>query len=306
MIGEVKRIVKKLPGISHLDRYFRYRYTGSYCPEPYPRGHYYSPLPDIGEVESRADVLFREEDDLAPSIDLKAENQCRLLLELAHYYNEFCWPARPSRDFRFYQDQEFFGQGDAIILYSLLRHFKPKKVIEGGSGFTSALMLDVDDKFTKNQTRFTFIEPFPERLLSLLRDDDLERCQIIKKNLQDVPLSTLRSLEANDILFIDSSHVSKIGSDVNFILFEILPALNSGVLIHFHDVLWPFEYPLEWIKDGKAWNEAYLLRAFLQYNSQFEVVLLNCFVARAFTSLIEQHMPLFLKNPGGSLWVRKL
>jgi hypothetical protein len=86
----------------------------------------------------------------------------------------------------------------------------------------------------------------------------------------------------------------------------VLPSLKSGVIIHFHDVLWPFEYPLYWIQSGKAWNEAYLLRAFLQYNSQFEVLLLNCFVGRAFTSFMEVQMPRFIKDPGGSLWLRKV
>jgi len=107
-------------------------------------------------------------------------------------------------------------------------------------------------------------------------------------------------------LFVDSSHVSKIGSDVNRIVFDILPILKPGVLVHFHDVLWPFEYPLQWIMEGKAWNEAYLLRAFLQYNSHFEIVLLNSFVGNVFKEFMEANMPTFLKEPGGSLWLRKV
>lgn len=302
----IRRVVKYIPGYRGLDRYLRYRYTSNYDPEPYPRGHYYSPLPDISEVQSRAAILFRKDIDLGPSIDLKSEMQQQLLTKLAGYYGDFCWPEQPSNDFRFHLGQTVFCHGDAVILHAMLRHFKPKRIIEAGSGFTSALMLDTRERFLQNPTHLTFIEPYPQRLIALLRDDDRQRCEIIPDKLQNAPLTLFQQLEANDVLFIDSSHVSKIGSDVNFALFEILPALNPGVLIHFHDILWPFEYSLRWILEGKAWNEAYILRAFLQYNSRFEIVLLNCFVGRAFKSFMEKKMPLFLKDPGGSLWIRKI
>jgi hypothetical protein len=304
MVG-IKKLVGNFPGIRGIDRYLRYRYTGNYYPEPYERGHYYSPLPDISEVQSRASILFRKEIDLGPSLDLRPQMQHLLLAELVRYYEDFQWPDQPSQDLRFHLQQTYFGPGDAVILYSILRHFSPKRIIEAGSGFTSALMLDTDERFLQGRTRFTFIEPFPDRLLSLVRGPDLERCTIIRDKLQNVPLTLFQQLEANDLFFVDSSHVSKIGSDVNFILFEVLPTLKPGVLVHFHDVLWPFEYPLEWIKAGKAWNEAYLLRAFLQYNSHFEILLLNCFAGRVFKAFMGANMPRFFGDPGGSLWLRK-
>src|SRR5690606_17050723 len=110
---------------------------------------------------------------------------------------------------------------------------------------------------------------------------------------------------ANDILFIDSTHVSKINSDVNYIFFEILPRLASGVYIHFHDIFFPFEYPKAWVYEGRAWNEAYILRAFLQYNNAFSVVLMNTFMDQFHKSFFREHMPLCLINPGGSIWIRK-
>jgi len=302
----LKKVVRKIPGVQTIDRYLRYRYTGTFEGELFDRGHYYSPLPDISEVQSRASDLFREEIDLGPSIDLRPQMQHKLLAKLVPYYTEFQWPEQPSPDFRFYVQQNYFGPGDAVILHGMLRHFKPKRVIEAGAGFSSALMLDTDERFLQGQTQFTFIEPFPERLLSLVRTTDLERRTLIRCKLQNVPLTLFNTLEANDLLFVDSSHVAKIGSDVNFVLFEVLPVLNPGVLIHFHDVLWPFEYPLEWIEHGIAWNEAYVLRAFLQYNSQFEVVLLNSFVGHMFKDFMEANMPRFLRDPGGSLWLRKI
>ena len=302
----LRRVVQHIPGYQTVDRYLRYRYTASYFPEPYPRGHYYSPLPDISEVQSRAAILFREDIDLGPSIDLKPEMQQQLLTELAGYYGDFCWPEQPSNYLRFHLGQSVFCHGDAIILHAMLRHFAPKRIIEVCSGFSSALMFDVNARFLQGQTQLTFIDPYPEQLLSLFHNNDLEKCTVIGDKLQNVPLCTFHQLEANDILFVDSTHVSKIGSDVNRIVFDILPILRPGVLVHFHDVLWPFEYFLEWIAEGKAWNEAYLLRAFLQYNSHFEIILFNSFVGHAFKELLESSMPMFLRNTGGSLWLRKV
>lgn len=274
--------------------------------EVYPRGHYYSPLPDLNEVKVRAAELFREDVDLSPSIDVKAESQRQLINELASYYTDFQWPNQETEGFRFHLGQDFYGCGDAIMLHAMLRRERPKRVIEAGSGFTSALMLDVNERFFHNQTQFTFIEPFPDRLLSLLRAHDIEKNVVLRKKLQEVSLETFEQLAPGDIFFVDSSHVAKVGSDVNYILFEILPSLKPGVLIHFHDIFWPFQYRLRWILQGKAWNEAYLLRAFLQYNSRFEIILFNSFVAYAFRPILADIMPNFLSNPGGSLWLRKL
>jgi predicted O-methyltransferase YrrM len=200
----------------------------------------------------------------------------------------------------------WFGHGDAISLYAMLRHLRPKRVIEVGSGFTSALMLDTDEKFLGRSVRFTFIEPFPEgRLLGILRDEDRQSVRLVQDIVQAAPLTTIAELDSNDILFIDSSHVSKIGSDVNYIFFEVLPALRPGVVVHFHDVLWPFEYPQAWVMEGAALNEAYILRAFLQYNQVFEVLLFNSYLGYKFAPLLEKLMPRFLNDPGGSLWLRK-
>jgi hypothetical protein len=119
-----------------------------------------------------------------------------------------------------------------------LRYFKPKQIIEVGSGFSSALMLDVND--------IDFIDPYPHRLYSLLKEADAERHNVIADKVQNIDIGVFQKLKENDILFIDSSHVSKIGSDVNFLMFEVLPNIQSGVLIHFHDIFYNFEYPEYW------------------------------------------------------------
>jgi hypothetical protein len=139
-----------------------------------------------------------------------------------------------------------------------------------------------------------------------MKPDDLERVTLIEKDLQQVDSELFSELEANDILFIDSSHVSKLDSDVNHLFFRILPVLKSGVFIHFHDVFYPFEYPLDWVYEGRAWNEAYLLRAFLQFNNKFQIQLMNTFIDCFHKEKYFREMPLVQKNPGGSIWLKKL
>ena len=118
----------------------------------------------------------------------------------------------------------------------------------------------------------------------------------------------LEALEAGDFLFVDSSHVSKTGSDVNFIFFEVLPRLKPGVIIHFHDVFTPMEYPRSWVMKPGAWfgfNEIYILRAFLMYNPEFEIIMFNTFLEEHHEEWFRKNMPLCLENKGGSIWLRK-
>lgn len=151
----------------------------------------------------------------------------------------------------------------------------------------------------------TFIEPYPALLKSLLKDSDLKKVTLHERRLQDIPLDVFSTLDKNDILFIDSTHVSKIDSDVNYILHEILPSLKSGVYIHFHDIFYPFEYPQDWIEAKRAWNEQYILRAFLEFNASFEIAFFNTFLEAVHREKILGMFPLAAKNEGGSLWLRK-
>jgi hypothetical protein len=187
----------------------------------------------------------------------------------------------------------------------MLRHLAPKRLIEVGSGFSSCVTLDVNELFFDHRIACTFIEPYPALLKSLLVPGDLDRCTLIEDRLQDVPVEVFASLGAGDVLFIDSTHVSKVGSDVNRIFFEILPALRPGVYVHFHDIFDPFEDPQDWVYSGRAWTEQYLLRAFLQYNRAFDIVAFNTFLAHFHGDYLRAHMPLCLNNIGGSIWLRR-
>lgn len=166
-------------------------------------------------------------------------------------------------------------------------------------------MLDVNELCFDGKLRCTFVEPDPSRLLAMLGDAERNAIDLIPTTLQQVPLPAFAALRANDVLFIDSTHVSKAGSDVNYLFFDILPALASGVYVHFHDVFFPFEYPKEWIYEGRAFNEAYVLRAFLSFNDAFEIVMFNTFLERFHEARFAERMPLCLRNPGGSIWLRR-
>ena len=175
-----------------------------------------------------------------------------------------------------------------------------------GSGYSSCVTLDVNEIYFSNQIDCTFIEPYPELLYSLVKEQDKERITILPNKLQDIDVSLFQTLEENDILFIDSSHVSKINSEVNYLFFEILPRLRKGVYIHIHDIFYPFEYPMKWIYEGRFWNEDYMLRNFLAFNDSFEIVQFNAFLKRFHTPLINKLMPLFLENSGSSIWLKKI
>lgn len=272
-----------------------------------PAGHFYSPIPALDEIEKHREKIFSPTPArVLPGINLNEEGQLRFLKSLVPYYKDLPFRESPQEHLRYSFDNPHYSYSDAILCYSMLRLLKPRRIVEVGSGYSSALMLDTSDLFLGGKTRFTFIDPYPETLLQILRPGDKDLCTLWAKPLQEAPPAFFQALEAGDILFIDSTHVSKIYSDVNFLLFQFLPLLKKGVYIHFHDIFFPFEYPQEWIWEGRSWNEIYLLRAFLQYNNAFEIVLFNTFLEHFHEEKFKKWLPLCLKNKGGSLWLKKL
>jgi predicted O-methyltransferase YrrM len=270
-------------------------YKGLYRP-----GHYYSTIPSLEEVAKDNTRIFNGEAPL--HIDLRLQAQKELLNDFAAYVSDFHWPVNPTAGFRYYSNNNFFIYADAFALYGMLRRWKPRRIVEIGSGFSSAVMMDTNEQFLNNSLQITFIEPYSERLQKLMRQGDHTDTayRLVEKRVQDVPMEIFEALEENDIFFVDSSHVSKVGSDLNHILFNIVPRLKTGVILHFHDILYPFEYPESWVKQGIYWNEAYLLRAFLMNNKRYEVLLMNNYWDKQSLPAI----PGF--SSGGSLWLKKV
>jgi len=182
---------------------------------------------------------------------------------------------------------------------------RPKRIIEVGCGYSSLVILDALDELGDPDVEVTMIEPHAALLRSLLRPGDERRVTILERPLQEVGTDAFACLRDGDILFIDSTHVCKTDSDVTHALGRVLPSLAPGVSVHFHDIFWPFEYPRDWVYQGRAWNEAYALRAFLQYNTAFRIELFLSYLWYVQREALESAMPLVAAN-GSSLWLRRV
>jgi hypothetical protein len=263
-------------------------------------GHFYCPIPDFDKIQSELGPEFTNPLLMEhKGVDFNDEAQLSFLAEFSKTEEIFANYEVDTR-LSYSLDQQMFPLGDAFALFGMLHHHSPSQVIEVGSGFSSGIMFDYR-KLCDTQTALTFVEPYPERLVPLLSGED--NYKLYENDLQEVSLELFETLKSNDILFIDSSHISRHGSDVNYILFDILPMLRPGVIVHFHDIFASFDYPKAWYAEGRAWNEAFILKAFLQYNTEFKILFFNNYAqikhAVAYRSLK------YLTG-GGSLWIKKV
>lgn len=271
-----------------------------------PPGHFYSPITDPAELDGHfveTDRQFRTQD--LPGIRIDLGEMTEEFNSFLPYLNDIPFEETPRSNLRYGFDNSAYSWGDGSVLYSMLRKYRPRRLIEIGSGWSSACSIDTIDRFLNDQCELIFIEPYPQLLRELL-GDAAERVTIYDKPVQTVDLSVFATLEAGDFLFIDSTHIAKTGSDVCYELFQILPALKRGVHVHFHDVFWPFEYPRKWaVEESRSWNELYLLRAFLYNSEEWKITFFNDYFARFEAPLISSLHPDFLRNSGGALWLQK-
>jgi len=279
------------------------KYNANSC---YPPGHFYSPIINVNEIKAKEKEIWSKGDvDGITGINLHTADQKEFLQSLSTYYKDIPFDHSKKEGLRYYYDNHFYTYTDSIVLHSIIRHRKPKQIIEIGSGFSSAVMLDTNEMFFQNSIKLTFVEPYTERLYTLMSETDKQKAEVIEQFVQGVPLEKFKELDAGDILFIDSTHVSKTGSDVNYLLFEVLPNIKPGVLIHFHDIFYPFEYPKNWVMQGRNWNENYILKAFLMYNEAFKIVLFSEYMHKHHPDAFK-NMPLTRNNFGGNLWLEKV
>jgi hypothetical protein len=305
----IKGVLQKLPFLGgKIREYEDLQQVSRAC--GFKPGHFYSPIPSREEVKRNADRIFSSEDVL--DIDLNMDKQFQLLEAFKTMRSDFPYDflnAKENEKLRYrFTKRPQYRYSDVMFLYHVIRHLEPRQIVEVGSGASSAVMLDINDLFFNSSMKFTFIEPYPERLYGFLRDQDHDNAMLITEKVQDVPMDVFESLEENDILFIDSSHVSKVGSDVNHLIFNVLPRINKGVWIHFHDIFYPFELPMHWIlENSRFWNESYLLRAFLMNNDAYEIMLFNTLLHKKYRSWFKNEMPECLIDEGdtGSIWIRK-
>ena len=248
-------------------------------------GHFYSPLTS-GEDISRALSWERE----APGVNLDEDAQLALAASLATTVGE----PPPGPRWSGGPENRMFGWADASVYRAVLGWLQPKRIIEAGSGYSTMIALD-------EGYPVTCIEPHPDRLLSLAKPGD--PMTLVRQSVQDVPLSLYEELEAGDILFIDSSHVAKAGSDVCWLVLHVLPRLPPGAVVHLHDIFWPFEYPAAWLREHRDWTEGYLLHAFLYGNTRWEILWFSSWIWRCHQEVVPEHLR--AEDPG-SIWLRKL
>jgi len=252
--------------------------------------HYYQPLinPKKHLIKS-----LREDRDL-PGIDFNREGQLDLLSKFNYNDELIKFPMEKTNRVEFFYNNEWYETGDAEYLYNMVRHFKPGKIIEIGSGHSTLMVLNALDKNKEEnsdyQCNHICIEPYERPWL------EKRGVEVVRKKVETIDKSFFQTLEANDILFIDSSHMIRPQGDVLFEYLEILPILKPGVIIHIHDIFMPKDYLDEWVYEHFLWNEQYLLEAFLTFNDKFKIIGALNYLSFNYQKELAEKCPLFAQR----------
>ncbi len=273
----------------------------------YPAGHFYSPVVDTADVAARREEIWPRVPRPTIGIDWNDPSHRQVLTEFfPRWLVDWDYPETLDEERspgKFYIRNGQFSWLDARCLFVLLRQYRPRRMIEVGSGYSSLLSADVNRRFLGGAMHLTCIDPYPRRFLRR-PIDGLTR--VLDVRAERVSLSLFEALEPGDILFIDSSHVAKTGSDVNFLFFEVLPRLRPRVVVHVHDVHLPFEYPKNWVlAENRSWNEQYLVRALLMYSTGFRVLFGCRYAFHRFPDLVAAALARPGGYGGGSLWIER-
>ena len=275
------------------------------------RVHFYSPVPDLPDLERRK--VWNYQSALV-GIDLRFKAQIEFLLRLGQEFGCECnWPPNPQADpYQFYTENGTFSFGCAASTHCLVRHFKPRHVIEVGSGNSSVVIskaLALNEKDSGERIEYVVIDPYP----GLMVENRLPGLtELMKERVELLDLGFFDRLGRNDVLFIDSGHTVRIGGDVNYLILDVLPRLASGVIVHFHDIGLPYEYPKVYATNPQFrvfWTEAYLLQAFLCFNNQFDILLAMNYLmeehSEAFRRAFPFYDPLVHRANSGSFWIQR-
>lgn len=256
------------PGMMKNLRYFDLWERHGYHVTPV---HYYQQVPDTRDFPE--DIFERESGMVG--IDMNLEGQRALLRDIQREYGtEYAdlgaWVSVPKRKFK-YRNQAF-GPVDADLLYGMIRKFQPRTFVEIGSGVSSVVAWAALEKNRTAQPgrpcRFVGIEPYPRDWLA----DHPPFAEMLDQKVESIPMGLFEGLQADDILFIDSTHTINVYNDVCYEYLEILPRLRPGVIVHIHDIVLPRVYHRGWYAKRRFWNEQYLLQALLTHSSAFEVL----------------------------------
>ncbi len=262
---------------------------------------YYQPIPDTGALQP---ALWERPSELV-GVEMNVEMQLRLVSEgFRRYHRELDELLRepPAEPHRFHMGNGMFDGMDALVCWCMIRHFRPRRIIEVGSGFSTRLLAEAAGR-NGCETSLVAVDPYADGIVA---EGFPGLVGLERRPVQHLEASFFESLQADDVLFIDSSHVSRIGGDVNFLFLDVLPRLRAGVLVHVHDIFLPAEYPREWVMEkGRFWNEQYLLQAFLTFNHAWEVLVANAFLGRHHREELKAAFPGSPWLGGGSFWMRR-
>jgi len=266
--------------------------------------HYYHPLinPNKHNLKSLRD------ERIIGGLDLNINKQKEIILSFNYVDELLKFPPKKSNGNEYYYHNDSFGSGDSEYLYNIIRKFKPNRIIEVGSGFSTKMMLNSINKNKDEDSNYncelTCIEPFEYKQIEGLP------ITLLKEKVESLDIKIFKELKNNDILFIDSSHIIRPQGDVLFEIQQILPELNPGVLIHFHDIFTPRDYLDEWIyKEHFLWNEQYFLETFLSCNDRFEVIGSLNYLKHNYWELLSSKCPILSREKNsepGSFWIRKI
>lgn len=274
----------------------------------WPLDHYYSPIPDSRELarEPSRSRVWPPAPRATPGLDWFEEKQIALLRDELAHQSEFEIPDGPTGDpHDYHADNALFSRLDAWVLQGMLRRLQPRRMIEVGCGWSSLVSARVNREYFDRSMNFTCIEPYPPDFLGQ-GVDGISR--LIASRVEQVPVDTFLELGDGDVLFIDTSHTVKTGGDVVFLFEEVVPRLAPGVSVHVHDMFLPWDYPTGWVLGGRAWNEQYLVRAFLSFNSAFRIVFSVGWMSHYRRDVLGEVLPGYPErypDGGGSLWIQR-
>ena len=268
-------------------------------------GDYYSPIPDTAELarEPRRSQIWPAIPPLPIGVDFREERQIALCTDVFARQERLAFAERSENPTEYVTTNDQYPPLDAWVLEGFLRHLRPKRLIEIGSGYSTLVTARVNQELLGGRMEVTCIEPHPRDFVRSIPGVTLR-----VERVQDVPISLFETLEAGDVLFIDSSHVVKTGGDAVWEYLELLPRLAPGVVVHIHDIFLPRDYPKKWVMEGWGWNEQYLVRAFLAFNSEYEVLWSTFLMFLRHRAALARGFPSISgpgNAPGSSFWIRR-
>lgn len=266
--------------------------------------NYHSPIPHLEELP---EDIWERRSPLAGGIELNLDRAIEVVeTELSQYFAELDFPIGPRPPGKFFLRNENFESVDAELLYGIVRARTPRRVLELGSGYTTLLIALAARRNAEqgSPTEHVAYDLYPRA--HVIGDAPPPPTRLEQASVLDVPLAEFRRLAAGDVLFVDTTHTVKLGGDVNYLVLDVLPELAPGVIIHFHDIFLPWEYPRAWLEEMQYyWAEQYLLQAFLAHNDAFEVLLPAYALSREYPDRVVAAVPSYDGTGlgGASFWL---